>query len=80
MEAIQYQLGPLTQHTTYEAEIIGVILALHLIHRDGRAGTASIRLDNQAVVQALASRKTKPAQSLLNGIHDLCDKWQGVNR
>ena len=53
MKALQYLLGPLTQHTTYEAEIIRVILAIQLIHKEGEANTASIKLDNQAVVQAL---------------------------
>ena len=34
VKSIHYLLGPLTHHTTYEAEVVGVLLALELIHRE----------------------------------------------
>ena len=31
LRRVRYRLGPETQHTVYEAEILAVILALHLL-------------------------------------------------
>ena len=33
---------PLTRHTTYKAEVVGVLLALELIHREHSASSATI--------------------------------------
>ena len=71
-----YHLGPLLQHTTYEAEIFGVLLALQLVREEDEADTVSIRLDNQAIVWALTSLRAKPVQSLLDVVHELCDDWK----
>ena len=78
--SLHYQLGLLTWHTTYEVEIAGVILALQLVHNDNTANTVLIRLDNQAVVQALVSWRAKPAHSLLDKVHGLCDAWRREDR
>ena len=51
--SLRYQLSLLTWHTTYDAEVVGVLLALELIRRESAAHSATIRLDNQAVIQAL---------------------------
>src|SRR6266481_9932758 len=52
--SVRYCLSPLTCHTTYEAEVVGVLLALELIHRERRrSNTVSLKLDNQAVICAL---------------------------
>ena len=56
------------------------MLALELIHRESAARSATIRLDNQAVIQALGGRSTKPAQALLNLIHEGCAGWLTGNR
>ena len=71
-----YCLGLLLQHTTYEAEIIGMLLTLQLVSNEDEADTVSIRLDNQAIVWALTNCKAQPAQSLLDVIHGLCDNWR----
>ena len=80
VRSVRYQLGSLTQHTTYEAEVIGVLLALELLHQEWRVHTASIKLDNQAVIQALGMCSTKPVQSLLNMVHDACKEWTADDR
>ena len=80
VRSVHYQLGSLTQHTTYEAEVIGVLLALELLCQEQRAHMASIKLDNQAVIQALGTRSTKPAQSLLNMVCDACEEWTANDR
>ena len=75
VESIHYLLGPLMHHTTYEAEVVGVLLALELIHREHSASSATIRLDNQAVIQALGGRHAKPVQALLNLVHEGSNDW-----
>jgi len=76
IKTLRYFLGPLTQHTTYEAEVVGVLLTLKLLTDEGDAHTASIKLDNQAVILALNGRRAKSTQSLLNEVHTLCDRWR----
>ena len=75
VRSIQYQLGPLKHHTTYETEAVGVLLAVELINRERAACTATIRLDNQAVIQALGGHSAKLAQHLLNSVHEACNEW-----
>ena len=74
IRSLRYQLGPLTHHTTYEAEVVGVLLAAELIHKECAVHTATIRLDSQAVMQALDGCSTKLAQSLLNSVHEACNE------
>ena len=73
IQSLMYQLGPLTHHTTYEAEVVGVLLAAD--RKERAVHTATVQLDSQAVVQALGGRSTKPAQSLLNSVHEACHEW-----
>src|SRR6266481_364019 len=80
VKSLRYCLGSLEHYTTYEAEIVGVILALHLIQGDSEAETASDKLDNQAVVWALSGHKASPAQALLDIMHGLCDDWCRADR
>src|SRR6266481_4376798 len=68
---LRYLLGPLEAHTTYEAEAVGVLLALHLATQERGAAMVSIKTDNQAVIQALWARKAKPGGYLLDKIHKL---------
>ena len=74
---LRYCLGPLTRHTTYEAEIVDVILALQLIGKERGGCMVSIKLDNQAVIQALNSREAKPGSSLLDLVHAHCNRLAG---
>ena len=79
VKSIRYLLGPLTRHTTYEAEVVGVLLVLELIHREHSVSSATIRLDNQAVIQALGGHSAKPAQALLNLVHEGSNDWLTSN-
>src|SRR6266481_5258661 len=76
IKTLRYFLGPLTQHTTYEVEVVGVLLALKLLTNEGDAHMASIKLDNQAMILMLNSCWAKSTQSLLNEVHVLCDQWR----
>jgi ribonuclease HI len=78
-KTITYHLGPESDHTVFEAELIGVILALHLLRcRKAKTHVAYIGLDNQAVIQALGDQKPKPGHYLLDKIHDLAEDFQIV--
>lgn len=54
----RYHLGPDTEHEVYEAEIIGVQLALHLLSEERGVGKVDIYVDNQAVVRTLMGKET----------------------
>ena len=55
--------------------MVGILLALELIHRECSASSATIRLNNQAVIQALGSCHAKPVQALLNLVHKGSNYW-----
>ena len=65
---LKYHLGPLAAHTTFEAEAVGLLLALHLLRHERGARSATIMLDNQAVIQALEHRKPKLAQHIMEDL------------
>jgi hypothetical protein len=44
--SLRYSLGPLADHTTYEAEATGVVLALELLSIERGVNTAVVLLDN----------------------------------
>jgi ribonuclease HI len=53
---LHYHLGPETKHTVHEAELVGIVLALHLISTEKcNATSCSIMVDNQATLKAFAS-------------------------
>src|SRR6266481_5074871 len=68
-------LGPLTRHTTYEAELAGILLALELIGGSSKAVMATIKLDSQAAILALGNRRVKPAHSLIDCIQEMSNEW-----
>jgi ribonuclease HI len=73
-KALRYCLGPLTDHNTYEAEAVGVALALELLSRERGIQTATLLIDNQGVIQSLSHVKPKPAQHVLGLIHDMANR------
>ena len=51
---LHYHLGTSTQHTVHEAELIGILLGLHLIKTDRRGKRSyAIGVDNQAALSSL---------------------------
>ena len=68
ISSLRYCLGTLEEHTTYEAEGVGVLLALKLLQRERGIKSASIRLDNQGILQSLAYIRSKPGQYILKQI------------
>ena len=65
---LQYQLGPLTEHTTFKVEALGVILGLHLLGSERQVMSITISTDSQAVLGALDTRKAKLGQQYIDEI------------
>ena len=64
-KVLRYHLGPISEHTVYEAELIGIIMGLHLIETEPKTNiTYAIGIDNQAAIKALSSKFSKPGQYL----------------
>ena len=74
---LHFHLGPEAGHTVHEAELVGLLLALHLISTESRgATTCSIAVDNhwQAVIRAFDSNLRRP------GHHLACEFLKIANR
>ena len=77
---LRYHLGPLTDHTVFEAEAVGLLLALHMLKYECDAPRAIVRLDNQAVLGALHIRKPSPAQAIIDEIIAQMERnWAGAS-
>ena len=63
--SLRLHLGKASKYTVYEAELVGMLLGIHLIktEKKGRVKCA-IGVDNQAAIQALDSELTNPGQHL----------------
>ena len=67
---LHYHLGPSTDHTVYEAEVVGTLLALELLRTEPRLSRkASIALDNTAVIQASTLSSAAPGRYLVDHFH-----------
>jgi ribonuclease HI len=66
---LNYHIGPSSQHTVHEAELISILLGMHLIkmEKKGRTGY-SIGVDNQAALSSLNVVKISPGQYITDTI------------
>ena len=64
---LQYHLGPLEQHTNYEAEAVGLLLAMWMLQRQHVVGhlNVSIYTDSQGLVKAVNTREPHPGQHII---------------
>jgi ribonuclease HI len=67
-DVLHFQLGSSRRHTVFEAELLGVLLALKLLDKYQTGKTVLIALDNQAAIQALTNNCSQPGQHILNTI------------
>lgn len=68
---LYYHLGPSTHHTVHEAELIGILLGLHLIKTSKKGRTSHvIGVDNQAALSALTGVKSSSGQYITDAILD----------
>lgn len=70
-KVLRMHLGPDTEHTVYEGECVGQMLAVELIRREENIRTAIFAVDSQATIHALDSINTKPGHYLFDQVH--CD-------
>jgi ribonuclease HI len=62
---LKLHLGTTEQHTVYEAELVGMIMGLHLIKTERRNGVkCALNVDNQAALVAIKSEMNKSGQHL----------------
>jgi ribonuclease HI len=62
---LHFYLGHESEHTVHEAELVGILLAMHLIHTEKRNNaTCMIAVDNQAAMKAFDSELRKPGHHL----------------
>jgi len=71
----RFYLGSDKDHTVYEGEAVGMILAIQLIkeelrERGGQSLTMALGVDNQAAIRATTSYQSKPGHYLLDIFHD----------
>ncbi|KAF7366527.1 putative RNA-directed DNA polymerase from transposon X-element [Mycena sanguinolenta] len=68
-EKRQKHLGHQSEHTVFESEVCGAILALDIIASTPRLTSADIFMDCQPAIAALAAPKSQPGQYLLAAFH-----------
>jgi len=74
---LHYHLGPEVEHTVHEAELVGLLLALHLIGTERRGATScSVAVDNQAALKAFDSELRNPGHHLAREILQLANRVQ----
>ncbi|KAK0460799.1 ribonuclease H-like domain-containing protein, partial [Armillaria novae-zelandiae] len=64
------------QHTVFEAELTGAILAIDIIKSIPRLTRATILLDSQAAILALKGERTKSGHYLVEEFHKQVIKLQ----
>nr|GAT43545.1 predicted protein [Mycena chlorophos] len=69
----RFFLGPMSAHTVFEGEVLGAVLALDIARQTSRVRSITIRLDNQACIQALAANHPQPGQYLIREFHRQLD-------
>ena len=64
-KALHYHLGPASKHTVFEAELVGILMGLHLIDKTARGNTTfALGVDNQAAIKSLSSKFNQPGHYL----------------
>ncbi|KAG2029078.1 ribonuclease H-like domain-containing protein, partial [Suillus americanus] len=65
-----FHLGNDQEHTVYEGEIVGMILAVERLREEGGGGTMALRVDNQAAISTTNAFVSKPGHYLMDILHD----------
>lgn len=71
IEAVRFRLGTDDDHEVYEAEIVGLILSIHLARQRPRIKKLSIWIDNTAAIAATDTASPGPSHYLLDYFHAL---------
>jgi ribonuclease HI len=74
---LHLHLGPESEHTVHEAELVGIMLGLHLVGTEKRGGTTfAIGVDNQAAIKAFQSSLRSPGHHLARKIIQTANQIQ----
>ena len=76
---LHYHLGTVEHHTVFEAELVGMILGLHLIKTQKSRTSYSLGADNQAALTAAATPGNKSGHYLADLLLTAAFKLQKVN-
>ena len=78
IKQLKFHAGNMSKHTVYETELLGLLLAFHLLSSLTCAlrYSTSIGLDNQASIKAISNQKPKPAQYLMDQVHNAAELLQ----
>ncbi|KAH7918414.1 hypothetical protein BV22DRAFT_1024629, partial [Leucogyrophana mollusca] len=64
---LKYYLGSGEDHTVYEGELVGMLLAMELLRTERhRVGSIAIGIDNQAAIRAAINQKMSPGHYILD--------------
>jgi hypothetical protein len=64
-QMLRYHLGPKSEHKVHEAELVGILLGLHILSTEKKNGTpAMLGMDNQAAIKAFNSELRNPGHHL----------------
>ena len=76
MKSLQAHIGSPNEHNVYEAEAVGILLALWMLHNtpETMGKTVSLYTDNQSIISALTSLKASPGQHILSAVHTLANR------
>lgn len=66
----KFYLGGDQEHTVYEGELVGMILAIELLKEEGGEGSMALGIDNQAAIWATKAFVSKPGHYLMDKFHD----------
>lgn len=73
---LQYHLGPSERHSVYKAEIVGLILGIHLLIHLLSISMSSAAADNTACLLAIQNRRPHPAHYLIDRLLGSLDSLQ----
>ncbi|KAG8867584.1 hypothetical protein FRB97_003204, partial [Tulasnella sp. 331] len=78
---LRYYLGRDSAHTVIEPQLVGILLALHIIaHCPPHTRSALIALDNQAAIEAVRDNRAQPGQQIIQEIHMMTAKLRQTRR
>jgi ribonuclease HI len=77
IRTMHFHLGTENEHTVHEAELVGILLGIHLISTERHGSTTcAIGVDNQAAIKAFQSSLRKPGHHLAREIERIAKKVQ----
>ena len=78
---LKYHLGTTGQHTVYEAELVGMVMGLHLIKTEQcNRVKCVLNIDNQAALVAIKSEMNKSGHYLAAEVYKIAKKLKKNGR